>query len=323
MLHLDEGTLHALVDGEIPSSDLPPLQDHLASCAQCRAALEEARVLAGEALDLVETLEVPIAGLRNTATGDATPARRARSIPWHRLAWAATVVVAVGLGYGARDLLPPPSAPEEAIPSRAAPDDSAGPSPAPVTTPMEVPSEEVVSPRPTPERRDARAKEEKRQSDSSTQEPTAKAMVTDSPATPIPAAPRVVGGNALDAVSPLFRDVPVRPPATPSAILAESRGEAPAGNRIAIRGRSSLFAVEDALTLDEAMRWSTGRLRLLPDQVPAGLSRRGDTLRITYLLGTRVVVLEEIFHPDTVLFRFRAAADFPADSLAALRTRLP
>lgn len=324
MLHLDEGTLHALVDGEIPSSDLPPLQDHLASCGQCRAALEEARVLAGEALDLVETLEVPIAGPRSTATGDATPARRVRSIPWHQLAWAATVVVAVGLGYGARDLLPPPSTPEEAIPSRAAPDDSSGPSPAPATTQMEVPSEEVVSPRRTPERRDARAKEEKRQSDSSTREPMAKAAGDVKPPAAPTLFPPVVGGNALDALALLRRDAPATPIPTRPVVLAESRREAStAAGTGAFRGRLSAMTEADILTLDEAMRWSTGRLRLLPDLVPAGLSRRGDTLRITYLLGTRVVVLEEIFHPDTVLFRFRVPADFPADSLAALRTRLP
>ncbi len=110
MPHLDEGTLHALVDGEIPSSDLPPLQGHLASCAACRTALEEARALAGEALDLVESLQVPEASSPRSG-GVPLPSPRASSLPWTRLAWAATVVVAVGVGYGVRDILPPPPPP--------------------------------------------------------------------------------------------------------------------------------------------------------------------------------------------------------------------
>lgn len=323
MLHLDEGTLHALVDGEIPSSDLPPLQNHLAACASCRTALEEARALAGETRDLVETLEVPVGAPRHLATGDAIRARPARSVPWHRLAWAATVVVAVGLGYGARDLLPPPSAPDDPIISRVVQDDSAGPPPAPVSPRPEPPSDAFVAPRPPQERRETKAKEEKPPPESSTREPTAKATGEGQP----PAAPnalrRTVGGNALDALSPQLRDQPATPVPARPVQLAESRRDAPVQDLLTFRGRASAAAEEDALTLDEAMRWSTGRLRLLPDLVPAGLSRRGDTLQITYLLGTRVVVLEEIFHPDTVLLRLRAAADFPADSLAALRARLP
>lgn len=311
MLHLDEGTLHALVDGEIPSSDLAPIRDHLASCAACRAALEETRALAGEALDLVESLEVPEASSPHSGGG---PRRspRATALPWHRLAWAATVVVAVGLGYGVRGILPPPTAPTDAL-TEAAPVDVEASPPAPAG--------EVEAMQDTGE-----AKEEQvpRKEPEAAPEPMTKATAADSPTTPIRAAPRVVGDATLDAVSPLFRDVPAAPLPTRQARLAESRREAPAANEgVGFRSRFSLSAEENALTLDEAMRWSAGRLRLLPDLVPAGLSRRGDTLQITYLLGTRVVVLEEIFHPDTVLFRFRAPADFPIDSLAALRAHLP
>ena len=43
--HLDDGTIHELLDGEIPSAQLPPLQAHLAACAECRARLDSAREL--------------------------------------------------------------------------------------------------------------------------------------------------------------------------------------------------------------------------------------------------------------------------------------
>ncbi len=200
--------------------------------------------------------------------------------------------------------------------TQAAPDDIAALTLAPTERP------ETVT---APIRREADTEEQTRPSEPgvSPPAPVAKTTAIDSPTTPVSAAPRVTGGSTLDAAAPLLRDLPATPLPTQVTLLSESRREAQTGNRIAIRGRSSLSAEEDALTLDEAMRWSAGRLRLLPDLVPADLSRRGDTLRVTYLLGTRVVVLEEIFHPDTVLFRFRTPDDFPADSLAALRARLP
>ena len=59
MPHLDEGVLHAMLDGEITSSDLPPIQAHLDGCPECRARLDEARQLREEADSLVGAIEVP------------------------------------------------------------------------------------------------------------------------------------------------------------------------------------------------------------------------------------------------------------------------
>lgn len=99
MPHLDEGILHELLDGEIPSSELPPIQAHLAACSECRARLEEAREFAADADRLIETIELTEReSPRRTVIPPRPPAR-----PWGRdLAWAATVVVAVGAGYLAR-----------------------------------------------------------------------------------------------------------------------------------------------------------------------------------------------------------------------------
>jgi hypothetical protein len=94
MPHLDEGTLHALVDGEIRSTELEPIRAHLGGCAECRAQLDEARIYAGEAAGLVELVEVPPAGPGvDGRSGDR------RRFPMRELAWAASVVAAVGLGY--------------------------------------------------------------------------------------------------------------------------------------------------------------------------------------------------------------------------------
>lgn len=43
MQHLDEGTIHAWLDGELPSAEREELEAHIASCAQCAAAVAEAR----------------------------------------------------------------------------------------------------------------------------------------------------------------------------------------------------------------------------------------------------------------------------------------
>src|SRR5439155_15691994 len=49
MSHVDEGTLHAYLDGELPSSERVALEAHLAQCATCRAGLEEERALRARA----------------------------------------------------------------------------------------------------------------------------------------------------------------------------------------------------------------------------------------------------------------------------------
>ena len=41
MSHLDEGTLHALLDGELEMSEMAEIQAHLGSCAACGSRLRE------------------------------------------------------------------------------------------------------------------------------------------------------------------------------------------------------------------------------------------------------------------------------------------
>ena len=107
MPHLEDGTLHALLDGEIPSEELPPIEAHLAACAECRARLEAERAIRGEADGLVEAIEAPAPGVaRATVGARAAPAKRPRR--WLReVAWAASVVLAAGLGYASRGVRPP------------------------------------------------------------------------------------------------------------------------------------------------------------------------------------------------------------------------
>ena len=49
MSHLDEGTLHALLDGELDLHEVKEIQAHIGSCAACGTRLREVKEFHGEA----------------------------------------------------------------------------------------------------------------------------------------------------------------------------------------------------------------------------------------------------------------------------------
>jgi anti-sigma factor RsiW len=59
MSHLDEGTLHALLDGELELAEVREIQLHLGSCAACGSRLQDVKQFLAEADRLVGVLEVP------------------------------------------------------------------------------------------------------------------------------------------------------------------------------------------------------------------------------------------------------------------------
>jgi hypothetical protein len=144
MPHLDEGTLHALLDGELEGTEVMEIQAHLGSCASCGSRLKDIREFMGEADRLLASVDLPSSTSRpapvpapllpapepprqaREAPGRALTPKRPlpppdRSAPWeeppvllipdnpdqielkrrwlHGLSWAATVAVAVGLGF--------------------------------------------------------------------------------------------------------------------------------------------------------------------------------------------------------------------------------
>ncbi len=60
MPHVDEGTLHALLDGELETSEVHRIQTHFATCPACAARLDEAKHLLAETERLVTALEAPV-----------------------------------------------------------------------------------------------------------------------------------------------------------------------------------------------------------------------------------------------------------------------
>ena len=140
MQHVDEGQLHAYLDGELtePGEDPREVERHLAECAECRATMDGVRLLRerGRAL-LVDPLPVEqppfdavIARARRPAPRPAASPRRAA-----RLAWAASLVVALGAGWLARDLLRQEPAP--GMEMAASMEDSSAPTPQAAAAPAQ------------------------------------------------------------------------------------------------------------------------------------------------------------------------------------------
>ena len=85
MSHLDEGTLHALLDGELDLHEVKQIQAHIGSCAACGTRLREVKEFHGESDRLVALLEPPAVPSRRTAavadTDDPAPAGRQPASP--------------------------------------------------------------------------------------------------------------------------------------------------------------------------------------------------------------------------------------------------
>ncbi len=102
MSHVDEGTLHAFLDGELPSSERATVEAHLAQCATCRATLAEERALlerASAVLGSARPVERPAPTFEQLR-------RSSKRSSWHvrtPVAWAASIMLALGLGYYLRD----------------------------------------------------------------------------------------------------------------------------------------------------------------------------------------------------------------------------
>jgi len=52
MSHLDEGTLHALLDGELEIAEVREIQLHLGTCAACDARLQDVKQFLPATLEL-------------------------------------------------------------------------------------------------------------------------------------------------------------------------------------------------------------------------------------------------------------------------------
>ena len=98
MSHVDDGTLHTYLDGELAPAEARGVDAHVAQCPACRERLEEERALITRAGELLALAAPPDRELPPFRAGDVKPPTRL----WWRvrlpLAWAATIVLALGIG---------------------------------------------------------------------------------------------------------------------------------------------------------------------------------------------------------------------------------
>ena len=98
MSHVDDGTLHAYLDGELSPAEVQGVDAHLAQCPACRGRLDEERALITRAGELLALAAPPDRELPPFRAGDVKPPTRL----WWKvrlpLAWAATLVLALGIG---------------------------------------------------------------------------------------------------------------------------------------------------------------------------------------------------------------------------------
>ncbi len=97
MSHVDDGALHAYLDGELSAVERSRVEGHLADCLACRERLEEERALIARAGELLALAAPPARDLP-----PFEDIRRPARLWWQvrmPLAWAATVVLALATGW--------------------------------------------------------------------------------------------------------------------------------------------------------------------------------------------------------------------------------
>ncbi len=315
--HLDDGTIHELLDGEIPSAQLPPLQAHLASCAECRARLESAREMVDFSDELVELLDDPPVAAPVATVVTPLPSR---SSPWIRqLAWAASIAVAVGAGWYARGDV------QRVLPTVQV--DS------PIADAISaVPPTIVAAPPAAPERAAAplvRGRQEEsakpvreladRRNDVTAKSVSAEQQAMIGAAAPVPVAapatmaPRAAtgGGLALGAAEARRTAAPER----------ANRSDLAPRDLVATKQLIDIARV-DTISFVSAMEAMAGKLRLIDGLVPLRFEQGGGAVRVVYRLGEVEVQLVQSLVAGDVRLSLNGPPGFPTDSLAALRRRV-
>jgi len=119
MSHVDDGTLHAYLDGELAPAEVQGVDAHLAQCPACRERLDVERALITRAGELLALAAPPERELPPFRAGHVKPPARAWWQVRQPLAWAATVVVALGIGtYLGRGVEQPRQPDTDAEPAR-------------------------------------------------------------------------------------------------------------------------------------------------------------------------------------------------------------
>ena len=317
MSHLESGTIHALLDGEIPSSELGPIQGHLAACAECRALLETERGLLTASDGLIELLELPA----DTPITAGAPRRR-----WIRgLAWAASLVAAVGLGWVGRGWQRPDSS------SRVLSDQAVTPVAVPPVAPVAAPA---PSPAPPAENTPARGRvDNTARAKSAARRPAPvvarkeelKSALESRDAITSAAGARSDSGPAKTRVTePVAAEPapPVAAAAAPASGLTSLQAERRQASGALLRALNKTAAPPEAIGFLDAVRRLGGSLRLIEGLVPLRLEALGESVRVIYATAQGELVLSQRLVDGKVTATLIAPPGFPADSLERLRAKV-
>ncbi|MGB7212291.1 MAG: zf-HC2 domain-containing protein [Gemmatimonadales bacterium] len=125
MRHIPEEELHAYLDQALSRSQAVEIESHLADCDRCRGLRDDAALLRDRTTALLARLgpgTIPLPPFEVIRRRAAAEHRQRRTI-LRRATWAASIVVAAGLGWASRRILPalPSTEPSAAVtPQRAA-----------------------------------------------------------------------------------------------------------------------------------------------------------------------------------------------------------
>jgi anti-sigma factor ChrR (cupin superfamily) len=130
MSHVDDGALHAFLDGALealPPEEAARIRDHLAACPSCAARLEEERSIRAEASTILADAMPALDGLPTFEELRAQAAARGPSQAdrssgrLQKMAWAASIVLALGAGWMLRQATAPSGALQRALEGSRAP----------------------------------------------------------------------------------------------------------------------------------------------------------------------------------------------------------
>jgi hypothetical protein len=339
MQHLDEGTLNALLDGELPRAEVEAFQLHLSGCGDCRERLAEARRLRDEAMELVGVLDRPPAATRApSSSGPVAPESRSGGAggrwagrgSWTTgLAWAASLVLALTGGYllggaGRRTATPAGSdapAAEERVLAAAPPAtppaaterlDAIPAQPPPSLSPAE-PSRSAVAP--TGEPAEVGPASAVRRVDSAGPGRGVQAPAND--LTPPPAREQEAARERAAPQAPAaMKDELDKFAARPTAFARFDARQASA------RQLRDSAAVEGGAAGTEAAPGGVVRLRLVGGLVVDRIEQVDSLIRVHYATPFGRLVLEQWRAGSEIRTRLVAPPGAPADSLAAWRERV-
>jgi hypothetical protein len=366
MPHVDDGTLHALLDGALRAEDparADVVEAHLESCPDCQALRDRAAALRADATAILAALEPDArpdfqevlirAGHGVAATGAGRLRGQTRAT--RAVAWAATVVLALGTGYLIRDLVEPDAmstttrtaaSPEWGTAERSAPE------------PSEPSEPESSAPGVSAADRDLADRGSAQSDETPASRPTARVAAaqrrdagTPGVGTPVPAdeAPRLVPDtppaleSAVDAITiaptalagePVTAMAAPRPAMQEAARVTARQLAEDAADRPTIRLRgvsptagAGFMAMEEVpdgegwttITLAEAAALMVGPVYVVPGAVVAGIFARGEGAAAEVLSVQRLDGAVAL----TVTQRLEGQAERAVMAEAAARTAAP